>query len=86
MADLMAQAGDEVRAVLMRSLAVLERALSDGEWLVGDGFSIADLNVACPCRRHARRKLISRPCPMCGTGWTAVMAPAAVVARRRHGA
>jgi glutathione S-transferase len=33
-------------AVVRRSLETLGRALSGSGWLVGDGFTVADLNVA----------------------------------------
>ena len=32
--------------MVTRSLTVLERALADADWLLGETFSVADLNVA----------------------------------------
>lgn len=45
-ADLRAQAGACMSQLAFASLKILNRALSGRAWLVGDGFTVADLNVA----------------------------------------
>ncbi|HZC15203.1 MAG TPA: glutathione S-transferase family protein [Caulobacteraceae bacterium] len=47
LAKLHAAIGEASRAVIEHALGLLDRTLDDRAWLVGDGFSIADLNVAC---------------------------------------
>ena len=46
LADLVEAIGDRGGAMIAQSLAVLERVLEKSEWLVGEAFSAADLNVA----------------------------------------
>lgn len=46
LADLRAALGDHARQAAQQSLATLERALGDIDWLVGSRFTVADLNVA----------------------------------------
>jgi glutathione S-transferase len=40
------EAGDWMRALALEGLVILERALADRTWLVGEHFTVADLNVA----------------------------------------
>src|ERR1700733_12295133 len=47
LAKLHAAIGEKARAVVEPALALLDRTLDDRAWLVGEGFSVADLNVAC---------------------------------------
>lgn len=46
LADLIRAIGDLGDQMVYRSLAVLDTALATSEWLVGDAFTVADLNVA----------------------------------------
>lgn len=46
MAPLRETMGEFARARADAALAVLDRALGDREWLIGDAFSVADLNAA----------------------------------------
>jgi len=43
-------AADAARATLARPLEVLDAALADRDWLLGDRFTVADLNVAAVVR------------------------------------
>ncbi|MBA4011409.1 MAG: glutathione S-transferase family protein [Phenylobacterium sp.] len=45
-AELRAQAGESMAQLALASLQVLDAALTGREWLVGDDFTVADLNVA----------------------------------------
>jgi glutathione S-transferase len=57
-------AGDVLEAAVQSGLAILERALSDRDWLVGAFFTVADLNVAgvlSPSRLR-RLDMDRRPC------------------------
>jgi glutathione S-transferase len=47
LAALRAAMGEASRAVIEHALGLLDRTLDDRDWLVGDRFGIADLNVAC---------------------------------------
>jgi glutathione S-transferase len=47
LADLRAAIGTHARASVVRALGVLQRTLAGGVWLVGDHFTVADMNVAC---------------------------------------
>ncbi|HEX4199441.1 MAG TPA: glutathione S-transferase family protein [Caulobacteraceae bacterium] len=47
LAALRAAMGQASRAVIEHALGLLDRTLDDRAWLVGEGFSVADLNVAC---------------------------------------
>ncbi len=44
--DLIRAIGNRAHGMIMQSLTVLDRALSDSDWLIGGEFSVADLNVA----------------------------------------
>ena len=44
--DLIEAIGDRADGMVAQSLGVLERVLSDSLWLLGDTFTVADLNVA----------------------------------------
>jgi glutathione S-transferase len=46
LADLIEAIGDRADGMVAQSLGVLERVLSDSLWLLGDTFTVADLNVA----------------------------------------
>jgi glutathione S-transferase len=46
LAELRAAIGDRAKAMIQASLTVLERVLVERPWLLGDGFTVADLNVA----------------------------------------
>jgi glutathione S-transferase len=47
LANLRAAMGRNARAVVEHGLGLLDRTLDDRTWLVGEAFSVADLNVAC---------------------------------------
>jgi glutathione S-transferase len=46
LADLIAAIGDKGRAIVERSLSLLETSLDERRWLIADHFTVADLNVA----------------------------------------
>jgi glutathione S-transferase len=46
LADLRAAIGDHAKAMIDRSMTLLETTLSRRPWLAGDHFTVADLNVA----------------------------------------
>lgn len=46
LADLHAAAAPHAAPVIAAALATLERALADRDWLLGEAFTVADLNVA----------------------------------------
>ena len=76
--------GNLADGMIERSLSVLETALSSSEWLVGDSFSVADLNVAgvlSPSRSEAL-DLSDHPAV---AGWLmrSYSRPAALTVRRR---
>ncbi len=47
LADLRAALGGHAKAAAAKALGVLDLALSGRRWLVGETFTVADLNVAC---------------------------------------
>jgi glutathione S-transferase len=54
LADLIRAIGEHGQEMVTQSLSILNRALATSGWLVGDGFTVADLNVAgvlSPSRR-----------------------------------
>lgn len=72
------------RPVVAQSLAVLERTLQQRGWLVGEHFSVADLNVAGVLSPSRARTLDLRPFPAVAD-WLArcYARPAAVAVRQR---
>jgi glutathione S-transferase len=46
LAELRAAIGDRAKAMILAALTVLERVLVERHWLVGERFTVADLNVA----------------------------------------
>ena len=46
LADLIQAIGDRATGMVEQSLGVLERVLTDSDWLLGQTFTVADLNVA----------------------------------------
>ena len=46
LADLIETIGDRADGMIRQSLAVLERQLTGSTWLLGESFTVADLNVA----------------------------------------
>ncbi len=87
LADLIEAIGDRAAGMIEHSLTVLERALAQSDWLVGHGFSVADLNVAGVLSPSRASLLNLAPYPQV-SGWLArcYERPAAVAARRRYGA
>jgi glutathione S-transferase len=47
LASLRASMGEAPRAVVEQGLGLLDRTLDDRPWLLGQDFTVADLNVAC---------------------------------------
>ena len=45
--DMRTALGDHAKTMAARALGILDRALSTRPWLVGERFTVADLNVAC---------------------------------------
>ena len=67
--------------------AELDRTLDDHAWLVGDGFTVADLNVACVLSPSRTARLDLSPFPQVHD-WLArcYARPAAVATRTRFAA
>ncbi len=61
LAKLHAAIGERARAVVEPALALLDRTLDDRAWLVGETFSVADLNVACVLSPSRTAKLDLSP-------------------------
>jgi len=83
--ELIEAIGSKGQAMIDRSLGVLERVLVDRDWLVGERFTVADLNVAAvlsPSRR-SRFDLIRYPNV---ADWLArcYSRPAAIESRRKY--
>lgn len=78
-------AGEAVHAAVRRALAILEGALAGRMWLVGEMFTIADLNVACVLSPTRAAQLDFGPYDHVRE-WLARCygRPAAIAARRRH--
>ena len=56
LADLITAIGDRANSMVYQSLGVLERALNGQPWLLGEYFTVGDLNVAAvlsPSRSRA---------------------------------
>jgi glutathione S-transferase len=72
--------------LIASGLATLERALKEPDWLVGDAFSVADLNVAAILSPSRAKHIDLSPYPQVAA-WLARCygRPAAVEARRRYG-
>jgi glutathione S-transferase len=84
LADLINAIGDRADAMIYRSLAVLDRALADDDWLVGSRFTVADLNVAGVLSPSRSTALDLTRCPHVAD-WLqrCYTRPAAVAVRRR---
>jgi glutathione S-transferase len=87
LADLRAAAAPHLAPVIAAGLATLERALPDRDWLLGEAFTVADLNVAAVLSPSRSSQLDLTPFPRIA-GWLArcYARPAAVAARARHAA
>ncbi|HLI67197.1 MAG TPA: glutathione S-transferase family protein [Caulobacteraceae bacterium] len=79
-----AAAAELVRPAIAAALATLERALAQADWLVGDAFSVADLNVAGVLSPSRSMHLDLSPYPNV-VGWLGrcYARPAALAARAR---
>jgi glutathione S-transferase len=85
LADLRAATAALSAPVIAAALATLERAFAEREWLLGEAFTVADLNVAAVLSPSRRGGLDLTPCPRTAGWLTRCYArPAAVSARRRH--
>ena len=87
LADLRAAAAPHAGPVIAAALATLERALEGGDWLLGEAFTVADLNVAAVLSpsRSSQMDLTAYPRV---ADWLArcYARPAAVAARARFAA
>jgi len=82
--SLHAAIGDAARAVVESALGLLDRTLDDRAWLVGDGFTVADLNVACVLSPSRTARLDLSPFPQVHSWLTRCYArPAARATRTR---
>ena len=86
LADLRAAMAERVSPIIAAALAVLERALAGRTWLVGDGFTVADLNVAAVLSPSRAEHLDLMPYPNVAA-WLArcYARPAARATRARFG-
>lgn len=84
LADLIAAIGGRARAMVEASLAVLEKTLAERPCLLGERFTVADLNVAAVLSPSRSRHLELRPYPR-AAAWLdrCYSRPAAVETRRR---
>jgi glutathione S-transferase len=84
LADLRAAIAEHARPTIAAALATLERALAGREWLLGEAFTVADLNVAAVLSPSRAERLDLAPYPSVA-GWLArcYARPAAIEARRR---
>jgi len=84
LAEVSAALGDVRESIVRRSLDVLERALMDSAWLVGERFTVADLNVASVLSPSRANGLDMTRHPQTA-GWLARCygRPAAVTVRER---
>jgi glutathione S-transferase len=87
LADLHAATAEHSAPVIATALAALERALADRDWLLGDAFTVADLNVAAVLSPSRSSRLDLTPFPRVAD-WLArcYARPAAVAVRARHAA
>jgi glutathione S-transferase len=84
LADLHAAIAEHVPPVIAASLATLERALGGRFWLVGETFTVADLNVAAVLSPSRAKHLDLRPYPKIADWLQRCYArPAAIAARGR---
>jgi glutathione S-transferase len=81
---LRASVRETARAVIEQGLGLLDRTLDDRTWLVGDDFTVADLNVACVLSPSRSARLDLSPFS-CLRNWLArcYARPAAVATRTR---
>ena len=85
LAELIDAIGTRGDAMIYRSLAVLEYALGNGEWLVGSRFTVADLNVAGVLSPSRSASLDLTRCPRTFAWLTRCYSrPAAIAARQRY--
>jgi glutathione S-transferase len=86
LADLHTAAADHIGPVIAAALATLQRALVGRSWLVGETFTVADLNVAAVLSPSRSRRLDLTPCPNV-VAWLARCygRPAALATRARFG-
>lgn len=85
LADLIDAIGTLGNAMIHRSLAVLEYALGNDEWLVGARFTVADLNVAGVLSPSRSASFDLTRCPRTFAWLTRCYArPAAVATRQRY--
>jgi glutathione S-transferase len=85
LAELMAVIGDRARLVIDTALSTLDRQLEGRSWLVGTGFTVADLNVAGVLSPSRSRSLDLAPRPSVAAWLDRCYArPAAVATRQRH--
>ena len=84
LAKLRAAMGANARAVVENGLGMLDRTLDHRTWLVGEAFSVADLNVACVLSPSRTARLDLSPFPKVHD-WLARCygRPAAVATRTR---
>ena len=82
--DLRAAMGDHAAAMIGPALALLDRTLADKTWLVGDYFTVADMNVAAVLSPSRASRLDLVPYPHARDWLTRCYArPAARETRRR---
>ncbi|HEX3407590.1 MAG TPA: glutathione S-transferase family protein [Caulobacteraceae bacterium] len=87
LADLRAATGPPAAPVIAAALATLERALVDRDWLLGEAFTVADLNVAAVLSPSRSSELDLTPYPRASDWLQRCYArPAAMAARARFAA
>jgi len=87
LADLHAAAAPHAAPVVAVGLATLERALAGRDWMLGEAFTVADLNVAAVLSPSRSSRLDLSPYPRLADWLRRCYArPAAVAARARHAA
>ena len=86
LAEMRAAVGPHAQEAIAGALGVLDRALAGREWLVGAGFTVADLNVAAVLSPSRARYLDFAPLPQAAR-WLArcYARPASVATRQRFG-
>jgi glutathione S-transferase len=85
LADLRAAIGEHGRVAVARALAHLERFLGERPWLVGDDFTVADLNVAAVLSPSRAEHLPLSDYPKVKAWLSRCYGrPAAVATRRRY--
>jgi glutathione S-transferase len=84
LAGLRASVRETARAVIEQGLGLLDRTLDDRTWLIGDDFTVADLNVACVLSPSRSARLDLSPFSCLRNWLTRCYArPAAVATRTR---